>query len=94
VAIRHITPTLVPLILSQAGVFFAYSLLDLAALSFLGLGVQPPATDWGNMLAGAGLAIFHAWFNVIPPAVAVVALVVSVNLIADYIGRRWVEDPT
>lgn len=93
VVVRHIAPTLTPLIVSQVGVFFAYSLLDLAALSFLGLGVQPPSTDWGNMLASAGTSIFHAPFNVIPPALAVVALVVSVNLLADHAGRQWGDHP-
>ena len=42
---RHIAPTLAPLILSQLAAYFAYALLDLAALSFLGLGTQPPAAD-------------------------------------------------
>jgi len=89
IAVGHIFPTLLPLIVSQMGVFFSYSLLDLAALSFLGLGVQPPNTDWGGMLANAGLAIFHSPFNVVPPALCLVILVVCSNLLADHAGNQW-----
>jgi len=89
IAMSHIFPTLLPLIVSQMGIFFSYSLLDLAALSFLGLGVQPPSTDWGGMLANAGLAIFHSPFNVLPPALCLVILVVCSNLMADFAGNQW-----
>ena len=48
---RHLTPNLLPLIVAQACVSFGYIMIDLAALSFLGLGVQPPTADWGVMIS-------------------------------------------
>jgi peptide/nickel transport system permease protein len=47
---RHILPNITPLIVAQATVSFGYAFVDLAALSFLGFGVQPPATDWGQLV--------------------------------------------
>jgi peptide/nickel transport system permease protein len=48
---RHLVPNLVPLIVAQATVSFGYVMIDLAGLSFLGLGVQPPTADWGVMVS-------------------------------------------
>ena len=48
---RHLLPNLAPLITAQATVSFGYVMVDLAAISFLGLGVQPPSADWGVMVA-------------------------------------------
>lgn len=85
---RHIGPNLTRLIVSQTAVYFGYALLDLAALSFLGLGTQPPTSDWGNMLANANQGIFDSPTGVVPPSVAIVLLVVSFNLIADWMADR------
>jgi peptide/nickel transport system permease protein len=85
---RHITPNLFRLIVSQTAVYFGYALLDLAALSFLGLGTQPPTADWGSMLANANQGIFDSPTGVIPASVAIVMLVVSFNLIADWLADR------
>jgi peptide/nickel transport system permease protein len=85
---RHIAPSLARLINSQLAVYFAYSLLDLAALSFLGLGTQPPTSDWGGMLSDAQQGIFQSATGVIPPAVAIVLLVVSFSLFADRMADR------
>jgi peptide/nickel transport system permease protein len=54
---RHLLPNLAPLIIAQATVSFGYVMVDLAAISFLGLGVQPPAADWGVMVASGEPAI-------------------------------------
>jgi peptide/nickel transport system permease protein len=51
IAARHLTPNLIPLIVAQATVSFGYVMIDLAGLSFLGLGVQPPTADWGSMVS-------------------------------------------
>jgi peptide/nickel transport system permease protein len=84
----HIAPNLTRLIVSQVAVYFAYAVLDLAALSFLGLGTQPPTPDWGNMLANANQGIFNSPTGVIPASVAIVLVVVSVSLIADWVAER------
>ncbi|HYX86648.1 MAG TPA: ABC transporter permease [Gaiellales bacterium] len=54
---RHLAPNLVPLIVAQATVSFGYVMIDLAGLSFLGLGVQPPTADWGVMVSAGEQAI-------------------------------------
>lgn len=51
ICFRHIIPNIVPLILAQATTFFGYAMVDLAAISFLSLGVQPPSPDWGVMIS-------------------------------------------
>jgi peptide/nickel transport system permease protein len=88
ICFRHIAPSLTRLISSQLAVYFAYSLLDLAALSFLGLGTRPPTADWGGMLADAQQGIFQSSTGVIPPAAAIVVLVVSISVLADRLADR------
>ncbi len=51
ICLRHIIPNIVPLILAQATTLFGYAMVDLAAISFLSLGVQPPFPDWGVMIS-------------------------------------------
>lgn len=62
-------------------------LLDLAGLSFLGFGVQPPTPDWGSMLWYAKQQVYVAPFGVIPPAVAIVLSVVGFNLVGDWFSE-------
>ena len=68
VTVRHILPNLVPVIAAQAALSFGYALVDLATLSFLGLGVRPPASDWGSMIAQAQPALLQGlpWSAVVP----------------------------
>src|SRR5262249_50976781 len=51
ICLRHIVPNIMPLIVAQATILFGYAMVDLAAVSFLGLGVQPPAANWGVMIS-------------------------------------------
>jgi|SRR5579862_5635670 len=88
VCVRHLGPNLSRLILGQVALYFGYSLLDLAALSFLGLGTQPPTPDWGTMLAEASQGIFLQPWGVLPASVCIVVVVVGFNLIADGISDR------
>lgn len=59
ISARHLLPNLAPLIIAQATVSFAYVMVDLAAISFLGLGVQPPKADWGLMVASGEPSILQ-----------------------------------
>jgi peptide/nickel transport system permease protein len=79
----HIAPNLSRLMLGQIALYFGYALLDLAGLSFLGLGTQPPTADWGTMLAEASQGIFLQPWGVLPASICIVLVVVSFNLIAD-----------
>jgi len=51
ICLRHIVPNMLPLIVAQATILFGWAMVDLAAISFLGLGVQPPAPNWGVMIS-------------------------------------------
>jgi peptide/nickel transport system permease protein len=88
ICVLHLGPNLSRLILSQVALYFGYSLLDLAALSFLGLGTQPPTADWGTMLSEASQGIFLQPWGVLPASVCIVIVVVGFNLIADGISER------
>jgi len=93
VAVRRVLPNLAPLILAQATVMFGYALLDLAALSFLGLGVQPPTPDWGAMINDSrGAVLLGEPLTAVVPSVAVIVTVIAFNVLgedlADRIARR------
>ena len=82
-------PNVTPVVGAQSTLNFGYVLAELAALSFLGLGVQPPTPDWGGMIneAQAGLPGGH-FLPALAPAVAVVIVVVAVNIIGEELSRR------
>jgi len=77
-------PNIGRVLISQTTLYFAYGLLDLSALSFLGLGSQPPQIDWGGMLENADQGVFQSPTGVVFPALAIVLLVVSLNFIAEW----------
>lgn len=91
IALRHVLPNVLPPILVQATLAMAAAILAEAALSFLGLGQQPPAPSWGSMLNTArnfiGQAPWMSWW----PGLAIVAVVLSLNLLGD--GLRDAFDP-
>ena len=79
-----------PLIV-QATLGFSSAILDAAALGFLGLGVQPPAAEWGAMLASARDYIESAWWIVTMPGLSILVSVLVINLLGD--GLRDALDP-
>lgn len=79
-----------PLIV-QATLGFSTAILDVAALGFLGLGVQPPRAEWGAMLASAREYITSAWWIVTWPGLAILVSVLAINLVGD--GLRDALDP-
>ncbi len=85
---RHIAPNLSPLVIGQAALYFGYALLDLAGLSFLGFGVQPPTPDWGSMLWYANQSVYVSPTGVLWPALAIVLSVVALNLVGDWLVDR------
>ncbi len=88
----HMMPNMGRVLISQTTLYFAYGLLDLSALSFLGLGAQPPQIDWGGMLENANQGVFQSATGVVFPAAAIVLLVVSLSFLGewalDYGNRR------
>ena len=88
---RHIAPNILPGLIVYATLFMANAILLEAALSFLGLGVQPPTPSWGLMISEAkGLMFFDAWLISIP-GIALFLLVLAINLLGD--GLRDVTAP-
>lgn len=88
---RHVVPALLPAVLAQATVGFGYAMLDLAAISFLGLGAQPPSSDWGVMIAGGQPALLNgAPEQSVFPALLVVLTVLAVNVLGARV-TTWAE---
>ncbi|MFG3547791.1 ABC transporter permease [Streptomyces sp. NPDC047725] len=90
IAVRHILPNVGGLIVANATLAFGFALMDLAGLSFIGLGVQPPASDWGAMV-GTGMAGVLQQHP--PEALFAGALIVitvgAVNVLGDRLTERW-----
>jgi peptide/nickel transport system permease protein len=84
--ILHIVPNAIGTIIVQATFAVADSILILAGLGFLGLGVQPPATDWGDMLSG-GLTYMQSgtnyWWLIYPAGIAIIITCICFNFIGD-----------
>lgn len=80
---RHYLPHLWPTILVNATVGMASALLSESALSFLGLGVQPPVASWGNMLSGAQSSLYDAPWLAVFPGVMILVTVVAINRLGD-----------
>jgi peptide/nickel transport system permease protein len=91
IMVRHILPNLVAAVVVQSTIDLAYAILDIAALSFLGLGQQPPDPDWGSMLADARSYLLQDPWPAMSAGVAIMLAVVSVNLVGD--GLRSQLDP-
>ena len=80
---REILPNVMPVLGVEASVRLSYSILLVASLGFLGLGVQPPSPDWGLMISESrGFMAAAPWLTLVP-AVAIASLVVGVNLLGD-----------
>jgi peptide/nickel transport system permease protein len=82
--LRHVLPNAIGTIVVNATFQVADAILLVAALSYLGLGVPPPAADWGNMLS-AGIQYTQSgyWWMIFPPGVAIVLVVVAFNFLGD-----------
>ena len=85
---REILPNALSPLVSELGLRFIYAVLFLSALSFLGLGVQPPDADWGGMVKENKEGIVFGIPAALIPAGAIAVLAISVNLVADWILNR------
>ncbi|HEY4162207.1 MAG TPA: ABC transporter permease [Dongiaceae bacterium] len=84
----HILPNILPLILAYVVLDFAFALVNLAGLSFLGLGVEPGTPDWGRMLFENRNILFTNPLGLLFPATMIILTAVSMNLIGDWIFER------
>jgi peptide/nickel transport system permease protein len=85
---RHIWPNILPLALANAFLTFAFAIVSLSALSFLGLGVGPGTPDWGRMLADSRTLLFDVPTAALAPGIAIVLTAASVNVIGDWLYER------
>ena len=88
---RHLLPNAIAPIVVQATLDVANVIILESTLSFLGLGIQPPAASWGNMLANAQANLQIAWWAAVFPGLCILATVLSINYIGD--GLRDALDP-
>jgi len=91
IAVRHVLPNMSAVLVVQATIQFAIAILAEAGLSYLGLGVQPPAPSWGKMLNDAQTLIFLHPNQAVFPGAAIALSVLGLNLLGD--GLRDVLDP-
>jgi peptide/nickel transport system permease protein len=91
IALVHILPNILPALLVQATLSIAAAIIAEAALSFLGLGQQPPSPSWGSMLNAAQRFLVNAPWMAIWPGLAIFVTVLSFNLLGD--GLRDALDP-
>ncbi|MBN9062007.1 MAG: dipeptide ABC transporter permease DppC [Rhizobiales bacterium 65-9] len=88
---KEVLPNCAAPLIVQATLGVSTAILDAAALGFLGLGAQPPAPEWGTMLADAREFVLRAWWVVTFPGVAILVTVLAFNLLGD--GLRDALDP-
>ena len=91
IAFDHVLPNIAPALIVQATIQFAIAILAEAALSYLGLGAQPPQPSWGRMLADAQNVLYNAPALAIYPGAAIALSVLGLNLLGD--GLRDALDP-
>lgn len=91
ITIDHVLPNIASVLIVQATISFATAILAEAALSYLGLGTQPPQPSWGRMLNEAQAQMFQAPLLAVWPGVAIMLSVLGLNLLGD--GLRDLLDP-
>jgi len=91
ITLRHVLPNIASVLVVQATIQFALAILAEAALSYLGLGTQPPEPSWGRMLSEAQTLMFQAPLLAVWPGVAIALSVLGLNLLGD--GLRDLLDP-
>jgi len=85
---REILPNIWPPIIVEASIFAGFALMGGAALSYLGLGTQPPAADWGVMVRDAQRYLFQSWSPLIAPALTISAAIIGFNLLGEGLRDR------
>ena len=85
---RHLVPNVAKLIVAQGTVLFGYAMVDLAAISFIGLGVQPPQPDWGVMVAEGETGVLQGYpAESLCAGAAIMIVVIAVNVL----GERLID---
>jgi len=89
ICLRHLLPNLLELVVAQATLVFAWAMVDLAAISFLGLGVQAPTADWGVMVSTGEVGVLQGYpLESLSAGLCIVLVVVAVNLLGERMAGR------
>lgn len=92
ICLRHLLPNVMPLIRAQATLAFGAALVDLAAISYLGLGVQPPTPEWGIMVSDGQASLLNGYpLESISAGLLIIFTVVMVNLLGERFAARAEE---
>jgi peptide/nickel transport system permease protein len=95
IVLRHILPMVVPTLVTIATLDFAFVMLAESALSFLGIGIQPPEITWGLMVAQGKQYLANAWWLAFWPGLAIILTTLSLNLLSNWLrialdpAQRW-----
>ncbi len=90
IILRHVLPGAMPAVIVQTTVWLGIAMLWIAALGFLGLGVQPPTPEWGQMVSDGQASLTIAWWVAVFPGVFLGLFVVGVSLVGDAL-RDWLN---
>ena len=88
ITLREVLPNIMPPLVAEFGLRFCFVFLTIAALSFLGLGIQPPTADWGSMVRDNATLISYGDITPLLPAGAIALLTVGVNFIVDWFLQK------
>jgi peptide/nickel transport system permease protein len=89
ICLRHLIPNMLHLIVAQATTLFGYAMVDLAAISYLGLGIQPPAADWGVMVSENQQGIIQGYpIPSLAAGLCIVIVVVAFNILGERLYER------
>ena len=95
IVFRHILPMVIPTLVTLATLDFAFVMLAESALSFLGIGIQPPEITWGLMVAQGRQYLTNAWWLAFWPGLAIILTTLSLNLLSNWLrialdpAQRW-----
>jgi peptide/nickel transport system permease protein len=89
ICLRHLVPNVLPVIVAQGTLLFGFAVIDLAAVSYLGLGVQPPDADWGVMVASGQPGVLQGYpAESLAAGICVVVVVVAANVLGERLSDR------
>jgi peptide/nickel transport system permease protein len=89
ICVTQILPNLMPLVIAQVVLSLSYAVIDLAAVSYLGLGVQPPTADWGTMIATGQNSLLQGYpGEIIAASLCIIALVISLGIVGDALAEK------
>lgn len=93
ICVRHLLPNVIPFMVAQASILFGYAVLDLAVISYLGIGVQPPDPDWGVMISENQSGILLGYpLPALVASACIVVVVVAMNLLGERLLERAGKD--